>query len=182
LILLSPLSGPWFRRWSAGPTAIGYGVIGAFPRGAARWADNWRQSRIPGFRSPEPISSDWDGKTFPAGSRAELGGAPWRHPAPASPKQARCGWGRCARRLPWIGPRGRACRAAWKVSTAGRSGGSSARALCDQADPGRDIYRRDRAALRQRGLDVRESTALPPDPRAPPRTPATAAPQVAACR
>ena len=34
------------------PTAIGYGVIGAFR--AARWADNWRQSRI-AVPEPEPI-------------------------------------------------------------------------------------------------------------------------------
>ena len=34
------------------PTAIGYGVIGAFR--AARWADNWRQSRM-APPEPEPI-------------------------------------------------------------------------------------------------------------------------------
>ena len=34
------------------PTAIGYGVIGAFR--AARWANNWRESRIV-VPEPEPI-------------------------------------------------------------------------------------------------------------------------------
>lgn len=119
------------------PTAIGYGVLGAFR--AARWADNWRQSRI-AVPAPEPIERL-------AGTlrrlRAELEAMETRSGVPN--KHMRVG----ALRGAYLDALGTACRRL-EVSPPA-AGGHPASPRVNQAE----IYRVE-AALRQRGLDVRE--------------------------
>jgi hypothetical protein len=119
------------------PTAIGYGVIGAFR--AARWADNWRQSRI-AVPEPEPIERL-------AGTlrrlRAELEAMETRSGVPN--KHVRVG----ALRGAYLDALGTACRRL-EVSPPAVEG-HPASPRVNQAE----IYRVE-AALRQRGLDVRE--------------------------
>jgi hypothetical protein len=123
------------------PTAIGYGVIGAFR--AARWADNWRQSRIP-VPEPEPIERL-------AGNlrrlRTQLEAMETRSGVPN--KHVRVG----ALRGAYLDALETACRRL-EVSPPAVRGSSPGPVTADQAE----IYRVE-AALRQRGLDVREPAA-----------------------
>jgi hypothetical protein len=119
------------------PTAIGYGVLGAFR--AARWADNWRQSRI-AVAEPEPIER--------LGAnlrrlRTELEAMETRSGVPN--KHVRVG----ALRGAYLDALGAACRRL-EVSPPVAEG-HPASPRVNQAE----IYRVE-AALRQRGLDVRE--------------------------
>ena len=122
------------------PTAIGYGVIGAFR--AARWADNWRQSRVPP-PEPEPIERL---TTTLRRLRVQLEDMETRTGVPN--KHVRV----AALRGAYLDVLGAACRRL-EVSppTVGGTPGSS---RANQAE----IYRVE-AALRQRGLDVREPAA-----------------------
>ena len=119
------------------PTAIGYGVIGAFR--AARWADNWRQSRI-AVPEPEPIERL-------AGNlrrlRVELEAMETR--TGVLNKHARVE----ALRGAYLDALGTACRRLEVSPPVVEGRPASPRA--NQAE----IYRVE-AALRQRGLDVRE--------------------------
>ena len=116
------------------PTAIGYGVIGAFR--AARWADNWRQSRIP---PPEPEPIERLTGTLRR-LRTELEDMETRTGVPNKHLRVE------ALRGAYLDALGTACRRL-EVSPP-----VSPRA--NQAE----IYRVE-AALRQRGLDVREPAA-----------------------
>ena len=122
------------------PTAIGYGVIGAFR--AARWADNWRQSRVPP-PEPEPIERL---TTTLRRLRAQLEDMETRTGVPN--KHARVE----ALRGAYLDVLGAACRRLEVSPPAieGHPGHSRA----NQAE----IYRVE-AALRRRGLDVREPAA-----------------------
>ena len=122
------------------PTAIGYGVIGAFR--AARWADNWRQSRIPPAE-PEPIERL---AATLRRLRAELEAMETRTGVPN--KHLRVG----ALRGAYLDALGTACRRLEVRPPAIEGHPASPRA--NQAE----IYRVE-AALRQRGLDVREPAA-----------------------
>ena len=119
------------------PTAIGYGIIGAFR--AARWADNWRQSRI---AVPEPEPIERLGASLRR-LRAELEAMETRSGVPN--KHVRVG----ALRGAYLDALGAACRRL-EVSPP-VAGGHPASPHVNQAE----IYRVE-AALRQRGLDVRE--------------------------
>jgi hypothetical protein len=122
------------------PTAIGYGVIGAFR--AARWAGNWRQSRLPPAE-PEPIERlTRDLRRL----RAELEAMETRTGIPN--KHLRVG----ALRGAYLDALGTACRRL-EVSPPAIEG-HPASPHANQAE----IYRVE-AALRQRGLDVREPAA-----------------------
>jgi hypothetical protein len=120
------------------PTAIGYGVIGAFR--AARWADNWRQSRI---AAPEPEPIERLARTLRR-LRTELEAMETRTGVPNKHVRVR------ALRGAYLDALATACRRL-EVSPPAADG-LSARA--NQAE----IYRAE-AALRQRGLDVREPAA-----------------------
>ena len=122
------------------PTAIGYGVIGAFR--AARWADNWRQSRIP---PPEPEPIERLTGTLRR-LRTELEDMETRTGVPNKHVRVE------ALRGAYLDVLGAACRRLEVSPPAieGRPGSSRA----NQAE----IYRVE-AALRQRGLDVREPAA-----------------------
>jgi hypothetical protein len=119
------------------PTAIGYGVIGSVR--ALRWAGEWRRSRIP-VPEPEPIERL-------AGTlrrlRAELEAMETRSGVPN--KHVRVG----ALRGAYLDALGTACRRL-EVSPPAVEG-HPASPRVNQAE----IYRVE-AALRQRGLDVRE--------------------------
>jgi hypothetical protein len=119
------------------PTAIGYGVIGAFR--AARWADNWRQSRI---AVPEPEPIERLGANLRR-LRAELEAMETRTGVPN--KHARVG----ALRGAYLDALRAACRRLEVSPPVVEAHPASPRA--NQAE----IYRVE-AALRQRGLDVRE--------------------------
>jgi hypothetical protein len=122
------------------PTAIGYGVVGAFR--AARWADNWRQSRI-APPPPEPIERL-------AGTlrrlRAELEAMETRTGVPNKHLKV------AALRGAYLDALGTACRRLEVSPPVIEGHPVSPRA--NQAE----IYRVE-AALRQRGLDVREPAA-----------------------
>jgi hypothetical protein len=122
------------------PTAIGYGVVGAFR--AARWADNWRQSRI-APPPPEPIERL-------AGTlrrlRAELEAMETRTGVPNKHLKV------AALRGAYLDALGTACRRL-EVSPPVIEGHPVSPRV-NQAE----IYRVE-AALRQRGLDVREPAA-----------------------
>jgi hypothetical protein len=119
------------------PTAIGYGVIGAFR--AARWANNWRQSRI-AVPEPEPIERLARNLRR---LRAELEAMETRSGVPN--KHVRVG----ALRGAYLDALGTACRRLEVGPPVFEAHPVSPRA--NQAE----IYRVE-AALRQRGLDVRE--------------------------
>jgi hypothetical protein len=119
------------------PTAIGYGVIGAFR--AARWADNWRQSRM---AAPEPEPIERLTGTLRR-LRAELEAMETRSGVPNKHVRVE------ALRSAYLDVLGAACRRL-EVSPPvidGHPGSPHA----SQAE----IYRVE-AGLRQRGLDVRE--------------------------
>jgi hypothetical protein len=122
------------------PTAVGYGVIGSIR--VARWANDWRSSRI-AVPEPEPIERL-------AGNlrrlRAELEALETRSGVPN--KHARVG----ALRGAYLDALGTACRRLEVSPPAVQGPLLSSRA--NQAE----IYRVE-AALRQRGLDVREPAA-----------------------
>ena len=122
------------------PTAIGYGVIGAFR--VARWADNWRQSRM-APPEPEPIERL-------AGTlrrlRTELEAMETRSGVPNKHVRVE------ALRGAYLDALGSACRRLEVSPPAIRGHPLSPRA--SQAE----IYRVE-AGLRQRGLDVREPAA-----------------------
>jgi hypothetical protein len=122
------------------PTAIGYGVIGAFR--AARWADNWRQSRM---APPEPEPIERLTSTLRR-LRAQLEDMETRTGVPNKHVRVE------ALRGAYLDVLGAACRRLEVSPPAieGIPGGSRA----NQAE----IYRVE-AALRQRGLDVREPAA-----------------------
>src|SRR5690348_6186804 len=122
------------------PTAIGYGIIGAFR--AARWADNWRQSRI---AAPEPEPIERLASTLRR-LRAELEAMETRTGVPN--KHARVE----ALRGAYLDALGTACRRV-EVSPP-VIGVHPVSPRANQAE----IYRVE-AALRQRGLDVREPAA-----------------------
>ena len=121
------------------PTAIGYGVIGAFR--AVRWADNRRQSRI----VPEPEPIERLAATLRR-LRVELEAMETRTGVPN--KHLRVG----ALRGAYLDALGAACRRLEVSPPAIEGHPASPRA--NQAE----IYRVE-AALRQRGLDVREPAA-----------------------
>lgn len=120
------------------PTAIGYGVIGSVR--ALRWAGEWRRSRIP-VPEPEPIERL-------AGNlrrlRAELESMETRSGIPNKHVRVE------ALRGAYLDALGTACRRL-EVSPPA-AGGSTVGSRARQAE----IYRVE-AALRQRGLDVRET-------------------------
>lgn len=122
------------------PTAIGYGVIGAFR--AARWAGNWRESRMPPAE-PEPIERL---TTTLRRLRAQLEDMETRTGVPNKHVRVE------ALRGAYLDVLGAACRRLEVSPPAieGHPGNSRA----NQAE----IYRVE-AALRQRGLDVREPAA-----------------------
>jgi hypothetical protein len=122
------------------PTAIGYGVIGAFR--AARWAGNWRQSRI---APPEPEPIERLTATLRR-LRAELEAMETRTGVPN--KHLRVG----ALRGAYLDALTTACRRLEVSPPAVEGHPMSPRAT--QAE----IYRVE-AGLRQRGLDVREPAA-----------------------
>jgi len=116
------------------PTAIGYGVIGAFR--AARWADNWRQSRL---APPEPEPIERLTGTLRR-LRAELEAMETRTGVPNKHVRVE------ALRSAYLDALGAACR---RLEVSPPVITVSPRA--NQAE----IYRVE-AGLRQRGLDVRE--------------------------
>lgn len=122
------------------PTAVGYGVIGSVR--VVRWASEWRRSRI-AVPEPEPIERL-------AGNlrrlRAELEAMETRSGVPS--KHARVG----ALRGAYLDALGTACRRLEVSPPVVQGPLVSSRA--NQAE----IYRVE-AALRQRGLDVREPAA-----------------------
>lgn len=120
------------------PTAIGYGVIGAFR--AARWADNWRQSRIVAAE-PEPIERLTGNLRR---LRTELESMETRSGIPNKHIRVE------ALRGAYLDALGTACRRL-EISPPAAEGLSP---RASQAE----IYRVE-AALRQRGLDVREPAA-----------------------
>ena len=122
------------------PTAIGYGVIGAFR--AARRVDNWRQSRVPP-PEPEPIERL---TTTLRRLRTELEGMETR--TGVLNKHLRVE----ALRGAYLDALGTACRRLEVSPPVIEGHPVSPRA--NQAE----IYRVE-AALRQRGLDVREPAA-----------------------
>jgi hypothetical protein len=119
------------------PTAIGYGVIGAFR--AARWAGNWRQSRM-APPEPEPIERL---TTNLRRLRAELEAMETRTGIPN--KHVRV----AALRGAYLDTLGTACR---RLEVTPPCGLNAQR--FDQAD----VYRVE-SELRQRGVDVREPAA-----------------------
>jgi hypothetical protein len=119
------------------PTAIGYGVIGSFR--AARWADNWRQSRI---APPEPEPIERLTGTLRR-LRAELEARETRTGVPNKYVRVE------ALRSAYLDALGTACRRL-EVSPPAITG-HPASTRANQAE----IYRVE-AGLRQRGLDVRE--------------------------
>ena len=118
------------------PTAIGYGVIGAFR--AARWADNWRQSRM---APPEPEPIERLTSTLRR-LRAELEDMETRTGVPNKHLRVE------ALRGAYLDVLGAACR---RLEVGPPVEGHPASPRANQAE----IYRVE-AALRQRGLDVRE--------------------------
>ena len=122
------------------PTAIGYGVIGAFR--AARWADNWRQSRM---APPEPEPIERLTSTLRR-LRAQLEAMETRTGVPN--KHVRV----AALRGAYLDALGTACQRL-EVSLPVMEG-HPASPRANQAE----IYRVE-AALRQRGVDVREPAA-----------------------
>ncbi len=120
------------------PTAIGYGVIGAFR--AARWADNWRQSRIVAAE-PEPIERLTGNLRR---LRTELESMETRSGIPNKHIRVE------ALRGAYLDALGTACRRL-------EVGPPAAEGLSPRASQA-EIYRVE-AALRQRGLDVREPAA-----------------------
>ena len=122
------------------PTAIGYGVIGAFR--AVRWADNWRQSRMP---PPEPEPIERLTGTLRR-LRAELEALETRTGVPKKHLRVE------ALRGAYLDALATACRRLEVRPPAIE--GNPASPWANQAE----IYRAE-AALRQRGLDVREPAA-----------------------
>jgi len=122
------------------PTAIGYGVIGAFR--AARWASYWRESRM---EPPEPEPIERLTSTLRR-LRAELENMETRTGVPN--KHVRV----AALRGAYLDVLGAACRRLDVSPPIMEGHPVSPRA--NQAE----IYRVE-AALRQRGLDVREPAA-----------------------
>jgi hypothetical protein len=119
------------------PTAIGYGVIGAFR--VARWAGNWRQSRI-AAPEPEPIERlAGDLRRL----RTELEAMETRSGIPNKHVRVQ------ALRGAYLDALGTACRRLEVSPPVVQGHPVSPRA--NQAE----IYRVE-AGLRQRGLDVRE--------------------------
>jgi hypothetical protein len=114
------------------PTAIGYGVIGAFR--AARWADNWRQSRM---APPEPEPIERLTSTLRR-LRAELEDMETRTGVPNKHLRVE------ALRGAYLDVLGAACR---RLDVSPPPGGDRA--------PQAELYRVE-AALRQRGLEVRQ--------------------------
>ena len=119
------------------PTAIGYGVIGAFR--AARWAENWRQSRM---APPEPEPIERLTSTLRR-LRTELEDMETRTGVPNKHVRVE------ALRGAYLDVLGAACRRL-EVSPP-RVTGAPGNPQASQAD----IYRVE-SELRQRGLDVRE--------------------------
>jgi hypothetical protein len=119
------------------PTAIGYGVIGAFR--AARWAGNWRQSRM---APPEPEPIERLTSTLRR-LRTQLEDMETRTGVPNKHLRVE------ALRGAYLDVLGAACRRLEVSPPAIEGNPPSSRA--NQAE----IYRVE-AALRQRGLDVRE--------------------------
>jgi hypothetical protein len=122
------------------PTAIGYGVIGALR--AARWAENWRQSRM---APPEPEPIERLAATLRR-LRVELEAMETRTGVPNKHLRVE------ALRGAYLDVLGAACRRL-EVSPP-IAGGQPGSPRVNQAE----IYRVE-AALRQRGLDVREPAA-----------------------